>query len=297
MPLSVIKSKASAIGWSKVSRVRAATDRKYAFSIALQKFLHKTLSDLEALNFILISSGSVSLVNISTLGSLFEATLMKLTNLVMTLMIAAAANGALTACSDPTQTQAPHTTPTSAAQMQGMDHDGMDHSMAMDLGPADANYDLRFIDAMRLHHRGAIAMAKEAQQKSQRPEIKQLAKNIIAAQSREENQLLRQWRQAWYPQASEAPITYGGNSNTIPMSEQQSQSMTMAQELGAADAEFDLRFMNAMTAHHEGAITMAEDALKKSKRPEIKQLAQEIISSQQKEIDQMKQWRQTWYKQ
>lgn len=71
----------------------------------------------------------------------------------------------------------------------------MNHSMAMDLGPADANYDLRFIDGMRLHHRGAIVMAEEAEQKSQRPEIKKLVSNIIITQDREENELLRQWRQ------------------------------------------------------------------------------------------------------
>jgi len=41
------------------------------------------------------------------------------------------------------------------------------------------------------------------------------------------------------------------------------------QDLGTADAEFDLRFMNAMIEHHEGAITMAKDALSKSKRPKI----------------------------
>ena len=41
---------------------------------------------------------------------------------------------------------------------------------------------------------------------------------------------------------------------------------------------------------------MAQDALSKSQRPEVKQLAQNIITSQQAEIDQMKQWRQAWYK-
>jgi uncharacterized protein (DUF305 family) len=40
---------------------------------------------------------------------------------------------------------------------------------------------------------------------------------------------------------------------------------------------------------------MAKDALSKSKRPEIKQMAQAILSSQQKEIDKMKQWRKAWY--
>jgi uncharacterized protein (DUF305 family) len=42
---------------------------------------------------------------------------------------------------------------------------------------------------------------------------------------------------------------------------------------------------------------MAEDALKKSKRPEMKKLAQEILTSQKQEIEQMKKWRQAWYKQ
>jgi hypothetical protein len=32
---------------------------------------------------------------------------------------------------------------------------------------------------------------------------------------------------------------------------------------------------------------------RKSKRPEMKKLAQEILTSQEKEIDQMKQWRQS----
>ncbi|RUT14673.1 hypothetical protein DSM107010_02190 [Chroococcidiopsis cubana SAG 39.79] len=198
---------------------------------------------------------------------------------------------------------------TNAHAKQNMQHGGgmmnhgsgmMNHGsgMAMDLGPADANYDLRFIDAMRLHHRGAIAMAKEAQQKSKRPEIKSLARNIIIAQNREENELLRKWRQQWYPQASQEPVAYGGEGKpVVPMTKQQQQSMSMMMDLGTADAQFDLRFMNAMIAHHEGAVMMAQDALQKSKRPEIKQLANEIATSQQKEIAQMKQWRKAWYKQ
>jgi uncharacterized protein (DUF305 family) len=50
-----------------------------------------------------------------------------------------------------------------------------------------------------------------------------------------------------------------------------------------------------MIPHHQGAIVMAQDALNKSQRPEIKRLAQNIITSQQREIDQMKQWRTQWY--
>jgi len=222
--------------------------------------------------------------------------------------IASATGGwfAISSRADSNQNQAPNANRHDSSGMRGMMQHGnmqhgsgmMNHSMAMDLGPADANYDLRFIDAMRLHHRGAIAMAKEAEQKSQRREIKSLARNIIIAQNREENELLRKWREQWYPQASGEPVTYGSQGKpTVPMSKQQRQSMSMMMDLGTADAKFDLRFMNAMIAHHQGAVMMAKDALSKSKRPEIKQLSQEIVKSQQAEIDQMKQWRKAWYKQ
>ena len=219
--------------------------------------------------------------------------------------IASVTGGVLSACSTPSN-QAQNPPASDAGGMSGMNHDGMNHgsgdsgmnhSMSMDLGPADADYDLRFVDAMTPHHQGAVEMAKEALDKSQRPEIKKLAEDIIAAQEREINQL-KQWRQAWYPKASDTPMAYHAQmGHMMPMSSEQMQSMMMKGDLGAADAEFDLRFINAMIPHHEGALVMAEDALSKSKRPEIKQLAQDIVASQQKEIDQMKQWGQTWYKQ
>lgn len=60
----------------------------------------------------------------------------------------------------------------------------MDHG-SMDLGPADESFDLRFIDAMIMHHQGAVVMAEDAQQNSLRPEIQTLASEIIAAQQTE----------------------------------------------------------------------------------------------------------------
>jgi uncharacterized protein (DUF305 family) len=182
---------------------------------------------------------------------------------------------------------------------QNMQHGSgmMGSGMAMDLGPADANYDLRFIDAMRMHHQGAIEMAKSAQQKSKRPEIKKLASSIIADQNREIGQM-KQWRQAWYPKAGDKPMAYDTKmGHMMQMSSNQMQGMMMMGDLGASDSQFDLRFINAMIPHHEGAVTMAQDALKKSQRPQMKQLAKEIIAAQQKEIAQMKQWRKAWYNQ
>lgn len=211
----------------------------------------------------------------------------------------------LNACSQNSQTNSTvpaeqnstKNTPASGAEVAQKSDQKTAHNMGkMDLGPADANYDLRFIDAMIPHHQGAVEMAKQAQQKSTRPEIKKLADDIIKAQEKE-IQEMQQWRKQWYPQASSQPMMHSHNGQMTPMSDDMHNQMMMQMNLGAADAEFDLRFINAMIPHHEGAITMAQDVLNKSKRPEMKQLAEDIISSQKAEIDQMKQWRDTWYKQ
>jgi uncharacterized protein (DUF305 family) len=127
--------------------------------------------------------------------------------------------------------------------------------------------------------------------------LKQLADEIIEAQEKEIAQM-QQWRNDWYPKAGEQPMAwYSQMSHMMAMSPEQMKAMRMDRDLGKADAEFDLRFLNAMIPHHEGALTMARDALSKSQRPEMKQLAENIITSQQKEIDQMRQWRQAWYRQ
>lgn len=60
----------------------------------------------------------------------------------------------------------------------------------------------------------------------------------------------------------------------VRMSEKQSMSM----ELGRADKFIDMRFIDGVIAHHLNAIYMAQQALKNSKRQEIKDLAQEIMT-------------------
>lgn len=219
-------------------------------------------------------------------------------------MVAASVSSLMTACSPNSQNSSlsqKTTSPiTSAAHAQTMDHGtmqhgGMGHDMNMDLGPADESYDLRFLDAMVPHHEGAVVMAKEVLQKSQRPEMKKLAKEIIQVQSKEIAQM-KQWRSAWYPKAPMTPMAWHAPmSHMMAMSEEQRKAMMMSMDLGTADAKFDLRFLDAMIPHHEGALVMAKDVLSKSQRPEMKQLAQNILTSQQQEIDQMKQWRQAWY--
>jgi len=187
-----------------------------------------------------------------------------------------------------TPTSMSSATPATTEMNHGKMNSAMNHSM--DLGPADENYDLRFIDAMIFHHEGAVVMAKDALQKSKRPELKKLATEIISAQTQEVAQM-KAWRTDWYPKSPNTPMAWQSTMNhMMDMSSEQISAMRMDLDLGAADAGYELRFIKAMIPHHEAAIVMANDLSSKTQRPKLKKLAKAIIISQQAEIDQMKQW-------
>ena len=69
----------------------------------------------------------------------------------------------------------------------------------------------------------------------------------------------------------------------------------MAGLSGKTGDAFDKAFIDEMIMHHEGAVVMAEAALKNAKHPEIKTMANAIISAQTTEINQMKSWRSSWF--
>ncbi len=64
---------------------------------------------------------------------------------------------------------------------------------------------------------------------------------------------------------------------------------------GKTGDDFDQAFLSEMIVHHQGAVAMAEEVLKTSKRPELLKLANDIISAQNKEIDMMGAWNKTWF--
>lgn len=99
-----------------------------------------------------------------------------------------------------------------------------------------------------------------------------------------------------------------GNQNQgihrMPDGSMMSNTMSMASMMADMNAAlagkkgdaFDKAFIDEMIIHHQGAIDMAELALTNAKHQEIKDLANAIISAQREEINQMMNWKTSWYK-
>jgi uncharacterized protein (DUF305 family) len=154
--------------------------------------------------------------------------------------------------------------------------------------PSDA--DVTFTQNMIPHHQQAIEMAKLVDSHTDRPELHKLADSIETSQSQEITQM-RGWLRSWGKPATPSE-GHGGHGDTeMPgmMSE-----ADMRRLMEATGAEFDLAFVEMMAAHHQGAIDMANTELKDGSLPEATRLAQQIIDTQQQEIDQLQRWRTEW---
>ncbi len=154
--------------------------------------------------------------------------------------------------------------------------------------------DKHFIEQMIPHHEGAIKMANLALQKAKHSEIKTLATAIIAAQT-SEIQSMNGWYQGWFgtvvPKVSTGMMG-GGMMSQSGMHMGGQEDMTALENA----TDFDKAFIEEMIPHHQLAIMMANMLQSGTNRPEMQQLAKNIISSQSKEIQQMQGWYVQWYK-
>lgn len=157
---------------------------------------------------------------------------------------------------------------------------------------ASAPYDLQFLDTMTHHHQGAVDMAKMAVEKAQQPELKAFAQKIIADQNKEIAQM-KDWREKWFagkPMAMNMEMS--GMADSMKM--MAGDGMKSMEAMSGND--FDVHFLDMMTPHHQGAVTMAKEALTKAEHPEIKTLANQIIKAQEAEIKMMADWKAKWSK-
>ena len=174
-----------------------------------------------------------------------------------------------------------------AAGATPMDHSAHNH----DVGPAGNTYDLRWIDGMVQHHKGALRMS-EFMFDIGSPGVGSLARDIWRDQA-QEIKAMGQWRKAWYPEAPLYPVALraGGNpdamADLIRLSPDQIEAMQMMNSIPTTATRVTW-FLEGMLQHHGGALIMAHDALNKSTNPTVKRLARVIIVAQRREIIQLR---------
>ncbi len=158
------------------------------------------------------------------------------------------------------------------------------------------NIDEHFIEQMIPHHEDAIVMAKLADEKAQHVEIKTLATNIKRTQSAEIDQM-KSWYKAWFGKDVSADEQTMGIHGMSQATGRMHMGM-MGNETDMArleqSADFDKAFIEEMIPHHQMAVMMATMLKQSTNREEMKQLAQNIIDAQTKEINEMRQWYKSW---
>lgn len=158
--------------------------------------------------------------------------------------------------------------------------------------------DRMFIEMMVPHHQSANEMAKIELQKGNNAEVKKLAQKIIDEQTREIQQM-QTWYRQWY--GTDVPTMnasgkMGGMSMSNSMSEAMMISMRQQEQMNQEmisslrnAPNVDQEFLRQMTRHHRMATMMAGMVVDSATHPEIRNLAQNIVKSQNEEIAQMQQ--------
>jgi len=153
--------------------------------------------------------------------------------------------------------------------------------------------DISFAQLMIPHHQQALEMADLALTQAVSPQVRALAQQIKAAQDPEIQQM-KSWLAAWgAPEQMEGATASDGSMghSGMDMGGMTSAGMMSAEDMqklkNARGAGFDRMWLQMMIAHHQGAITMADQVLSSTSDAAVKKLAEAIVAGQTDEVSQM----------
>ena len=198
-----------------------------------------------------------------------------------------------------TTTAAPDT---AAGGMAGMDQSKMaegsmagdsplmasmnDNMAKMNAMKMKGNTDHDFAHMMMEHHKGAIAMADIELRDGKDATMKQMATKIKADQQKEIGEL-----SPIAERLDSAPDNYKPLDPADPFTSQMKASMDgMMKNMPKMVANPDMNFNMMMTVHHQSAVEMAQAELAHGRDTKLKEMAQQMVDAQQKEIADFKAW-------
>jgi uncharacterized protein (DUF305 family) len=161
---------------------------------------------------------------------------------------------------------------------------------------AASTADVSFTQLMIPHHQQAVQMADLAVTNASSPEVRNLAEQIKAAQGPEITSM-EAWLTGWgvsdHMEGMDPSAPTNGDMGGMDMGGMTGSGMMTQQDLdklaNATGPDFDRMWLQMMIAHHQGAVTMAQQVLDTTSNPDVQQLARAVIAGQATEIDTMQQ--------
>ena len=152
---------------------------------------------------------------------------------------------------------------------------------------ADTRYtasDAQFMRGMIPHHQQALEMSRLAPDRTNSPELLEIAGKIEAAQG-DEIAFMEQWLTSRGESIDQSHAHTGHHTMKGMATEAQ-----MASLAAASGVEFDRQFLSLMIAHHEGAIDMVEALMEQpgsAYDPTLFEFTTDVSNDQSKEIELM----------
>ena len=142
-----------------------------------------------------------------------------------------------------------------------------------------------FLQAMQPHHHAALELTEVAAHRARSADVRRIAEGIAATQGPEIERMRK-----IHLRLFKTPL--------VPDETAHEQLGLSAREAGMGHGDpvarltrataFDRAFLGEMIAHHEGAVRMARAVLARTHDAELRALARGIVTTQEKELEEMK---------
>jgi uncharacterized protein (DUF305 family) len=153
--------------------------------------------------------------------------------------------------------------------------------------PGDDSAEAGFARDMMVHHAQAVQMAEIVRDKTHSDDMRLLVSDIALTQQAQIG-IMQGWLQAWglsITSPRPAMAWMGHPTEGLMPGMATPEEVNRLSEVPPDVA--DVLFLRLMIAHHQAAISMTEAILKSTERPEVRELAESIKSSQRAEIKTM----------
>ncbi|QEM06143.1 DUF305 domain-containing protein [Mucilaginibacter rubeus] len=157
----------------------------------------------------------------------------------------------------------------------------------MEAQPMKGIVDLDFASMLKIHHQGAINMAKVELQDGKDAKLKAMAQKIIDDQTKEVSDL-----DQLIASLQSTPKNYDPmNKSAGPAKAMQDNMMSMMKPGHMSMSSVDHEFADMMIKHHTDGIQMAKSIIAYSKTDKLRSMAQKSIPQQGQDIKGFQQWK------